>query len=286
MGSTTEISWCDATFNPWEGCTKVSPGCAHCYAEARNQRWSGGKNWGKGAPRRRTSVSNWKQPLKWDRDAGRSLNARTTIDRPRVFCASLADWLDEEVPLEWLADLLALIHAAPNLDWILLTKRPENWFHRLSLLPLDRYPQELVDWVVAWMYKDPPANVWIGATVEDQTRAEERIPLLLSIPARVRFLSCEPLLGPLDLAFTCFNGADSFGTMPGIHWAICGGESGHGARSMNPDWARELRFQCDNAGVAFFMKQMGGSRDARGELSQIPEDLRIRQFPQLTAAKD
>lgn len=150
MSANSHIEWTDHTFNPWEGCTKWSPGCKNCYAETRNKRFAGGKNWGKGAPRRRTSAANWKQPLRWNRDAGTgrflecpkcglrgnpptvcptagcsTFASEMDTARPRVFCASLADWLDDEVPVEWLADLLSLIHATPNLDWLLLSKRPE-----------------------------------------------------------------------------------------------------------------------------------------------------------------
>ncbi len=102
-----------------------------------------------------------------------------------------------------------------------------------------------------------PAHVWLGTTVENNAEATKRIPTLLDVPAAVRFLSCEPLLGPVDLAYALFNGADSFGTMPGIHWVIAGGESGGGARSAHPEWARSLRDQCRAANVPFFFKQWG-----------------------------
>ena len=186
------------------------------------------------------------------------------MPRPRVFCASLADWLDDEVPIEWLADLLALIHATPNLDWQLLTKRPELFRHRLHKISRD---SELA---CRWhMLFQAPPNVWLGTSVEDQTRAAERIPLLLQTPAAVRFLSCEPLLG--DICLSNFNprlgpGYDFEG---GIHWVIAGGESGPHARPMDPAWARSLRDQCTAAGVPFFFKQWGewlpsGQDDAQG----------------------
>ena len=126
----------------------------------------------------------------------------------------------------------------------------------------------------SWLNGKAPRNVWVGTTVEDQTRADERIPELLGIPARVRFLSCEPLLGRVDLWGT---GATS--PELGIHWVIAGGESGPGARPMQEDWASSLKHQCSAAGIAFFMKQMGGARDKRAELPDIPEDLRLRDFP-------
>lgn len=255
------IEWCDHTFNPWIGCTKVSPGCANCYAEARDLRFAEGVHWGNGAPRQRTSVDNWKQPLLWAKAAERALaehGEACGIDpaygmhvkppaRPRVFCASLADWLDDEVPVEWLADLLDLIRSTPQLDWLLLTKRPENFQRRLKAVDLF--------WGGSCLARRclPPANVWVGVTVENQAMADERIPELLSIPAKVWFLSCEPLLGPVDLRSASGGAAISVR----IDWLICGGESGSKARPMHPDWARALRDQCAAAGVAFFFKQWG-----------------------------
>lgn len=272
------IEWTDHTFNPWEGCTKVSPGCAHCYAETRNARFGGGTapNWGVGAPRRRHSVHNWNEPRRWDavaqlagefwkavQDPSCPADIRagcTYSGRPRVFCASLADVFDEEVDHKWREDLWMLIKACPNLDWLLLTKRPQNV---LNMVPL------------AWRDGGWPANVWMGTTVEDQKRADERIPILLSIPAKVRFLSCEPLLGPVDLkkglwqtiplnevhgsvlddgGYAC---REFLKPRAGINWVICGGESGPGARPMHPDWARSLRDQCASANVPFFFKQWG-----------------------------
>jgi len=278
MGENSKIEWCDMTFNPWIGCTKVSPGCAHCYAEnstpTRVARKKGHELWGKGMPRQRTSEANWRQPLKWN-DQAKAFNlAQEYLETcnparaPRVFCASLADWLDDEVPIEWLADLLRLIHETPNLDWLLLTKRPENFKPRLQAVKewLGKRVTGTNDRDIEWCYvadwlasgsgdqrasaPKPPQNVWIGATVENQQWADERIPHLLKIPARVRFLSCEPLLGPLRIK-------DALRCDVPIHWVICGGESGPKARPMHPDWARSLRDQCQAAGVAFFFKQWG-----------------------------
>lgn len=270
------IEWCDHTWNPWEGCTKVSPGCAHCYAEARSARWSGGTapNWGPGVPRRRTGAAYWRQPLVWDA-ASRHLAAAIAAGatpyigeayrRPRVFCASLADWLDHEVPVAWRADLLALIKATPHLDWLLLTKRPESWRARLAevvAMEIAEGPAGVdqcsgAALAAAWLNGAAPANVWLGTTVEDQTRADERLPHLREIPARVRFLSCEPLLGPVDLLEYGAPLGSRQPTLPGIHWVIAGGESGRGARPMHPDWARSLRAQCAAVGVPFFFKQWG-----------------------------
>lgn len=258
MAERTGIEWTDATFNPWIGCTKVSPGCANCYAETRDKRWNGGTpiHWGPGAPRQRTTT--WAQPRAWNK------KAEATGRRVRVFCASLADVFDAEIPPEWRADLWRLIRETPKLDWQLLTKRPENI---LSMLP--------PDWGHGY------SNVWLGTTTEDQKRADERIPLLTRVPAAVRFLSCEPLLGPISFRPQADNVADMVRLMEsgdaarpalldGIHWVIAGGESGPGARAMHPDWARSIRDQCVAAGVPFFFKQWGEFADP--DHTSVPRD--------------
>lgn len=250
----SHIEWTTHTFNPWIGCTKVSPGCAHCYAETLMDTRYGRVKWGAGNPRVRTSDANWKQPRRWNREAEHATS------RPRVFCASLADWLDDDhVPIEWLQDLFALIRATPNLDWLLLTKRPQNWKTRVAsaILECRSACGGRCQWLQDWLNGAPPANVWIGTTVEDQVRANERIPALLLIPARVRFLSCEPLLGPVDLAVGDPKGRTAESYHSYIHWVICGGESGSKARPMHPEWASSLRDQCAAAGVAFHFKQWG-----------------------------
>lgn len=300
----TAIEWCDHTFNPWSGCTKVSAGCQNCYAETLASRFPTLGRWGKGAKRVRTSEKYWRQPLAWDKtkivtcrydhngdgDCHIHPNGCPT-SRPRVFCASMADWLDDEVPIEWLADLLDLIRKTPNLDWILLTKRPKNWQNRMLgvirqqlagngimigdafQIASQRSDKPIAQIAGKWVLGNPPANVWIGTSVENQATADERIPLLLDIPARVRFLSCEPLLEQVDLRFPCVGthrgtGSPDCPKTPhhhhdyncvgrNIHWVIAGGESGPHARPMHPEWARSLRDQCAAAGVPFFFKQWG-----------------------------
>jgi protein gp37 len=252
-------------------------------------------------------------PLKWNREAGiqpesgnieasipKSMQRPMFATRPRVFCASLADVFDEEVPIEWLADLLKVVHDTPNLDWLLLTKRPENWFHQLVRLQgMNVQPQSLWEFVNRWLIGQFPANVWMGTSVENQKRADERIPELRKIPARVRFLSVEPMLGPVDF--------HSPASVAGIHWAIFGGESGPGARPCAIDWIRDGVKQCRAAGVAPFVKQLGSRPMSRpepppsypprsgkyvdhgdrldlidkkgGDMSEWPEDLRVREFP-------
>jgi len=288
MSEHTTIEWCDHTFNPWIGCTKVSPGCANCYAETLMDKRYGRVQWGKGNPRSRTSEANWRKLEQWNRlakaNSDSSVRAGGLEYRPRVFVASLADWLDPEVPIEWLVDLLDLIRRCQHLDFLMLTKRPELWEERLRAVVSGQQsstgnPYQFDGHMVyAWLTRGAaPDNVWIGTSVEDQQRADERIPALLRIPAKVRFLSCEPLLGPVDLAIghPKHRTADSYHAE--IHWVIVGGESGPGARPMHPDWARSLRDQCQAAGVAFFMKQMGGTRKP---FPEIPEDLMIREFPE------
>ncbi|MBP3980832.1 phage Gp37/Gp68 family protein [Acidovorax sp. JG5] len=261
MSENTKIEWCDHTFNPWEGCQKVGPGCDHCYAETRNARFAGGTaiNWGPGAPRRRTSASNWELPKRWNAQADAFMAKHGR--RQRVFCASLADVFDNAVDPQWRMDLFGLIEATPNLDWLLLTKRIGNVGNMLPVpFDFDRlYP-----------------NVWIGATIVNQAEADRDIPKLLAVPARVRFLSMEPLLGPVTLrevhsdiceidALTGDHGVlrPLLGRSKAkVHWVICGGESGPGARPMHPDWARSLRDQCQAAGVPFMFKQWGEWVDA------------------------
>lgn len=221
MAEQTEISWADATFNPWVGCTKVSPACDFCYAERDNERRKWVSGWGPGVPRRRTKT--WGNPLTWNR------KAETTGLRPRVFCASLADVFDNEVPDEWRADLWALVKATPNLRWILLTKRIGN---AAKMLPAD------------WPYP----NAGLMATLANQEEWDRDWPKLARTPATWHGVSAEPLLGPIDI-----------GTAK-PDWLIVGGESGPQHRHTSPDWVRSLRDQCAANGVAFHFKQWGGVR--------------------------
>lgn len=279
----TRIEWADHTFNPWTGCQKVSPACEHCYAESWAKR-SGIVEWGPGKPRRRTRPDLWRGPLRWDRDA----EARGI--RPRVFTVSLGDWLDPEVPIDWLADFLALVGATPNLDWLLLTKRPHLFTSRIGRVACrDGLGAGLA---ARWIEGRAPSNVWVGTTVENQRYANERMPQLFKIPAVVQFLSCEPLLGPVDLFAGCFGdravardsdepvrfGINHAGLRFGVDWVIAGGESGQKPRPMNPDWVRSIRDQCRAARVPFLFKQWGGvdKKAAGRELDGCTWD----QFPQ------
>lgn len=281
MAENTKIEWADHTFNPWTGCTKVSPACDHCYAEGWAKR-SGHVKWGSGQPRRRTSDANWRMPLKWNREAER------TGVRPRVFCASLADVFDNEVDPAWRADLFKLIADTRNLNWLLLTKRVGNVMKMANEVADMPRTGSHTGHLIAhqWRNGSPPKNVWLGATVVNQEEADRDIPKLLTVPAAKRFLSIEPMLGPMLLPFERLREWNRIALLnqqehavSRIDWVIVGGESGPGARPMSPDWARSIRDQCEEAGVALFVKQMGGSRDKRGELFDLPDDLRIREVP-------
>jgi protein gp37 len=241
MADTTKIAWTDSTFNPWIGCTDVSPGCDRCYAETWGRRF--GVEWGPHGARRRTSADYWRGPLRRQRRAAAFQRAHGR--RQRVFCASLADVFDNQVPPEWREDLFKLVRACPDLDWQVLTKRPQNMARFLPPDWGDGYP-----------------NVWLGATTESQEYFDQRMPILARAPAIVRFVSYEPAVGPLRITDAAAR----------PDWLICGGESGPGARMMPPEWARDIRDQCASAGVSFFMKQMT-------KLAPIPDDLFVRQFP-------
>ena len=277
MSEQTKIEWCDSTFNPWIGCTRVSPACDDCYAARSTPARTLGVAWGQGEPRRLTGKSNWAHPRRWQADAPTWQAAMGR--RQRVFCASLADWLDNEVPIQWLVDLLELVRSTPDLDWLLLSKRIGNWDSRISeaIGFLDEqtpaaYPLPLRHWLCHWLDGDEaPRNVWLGSTVVNQVEVDRDVPKLLRVPAAVRFLSVEPMLGPIDLERPrpgpdLDQGGGRMICQPwliqsGIDWVICGGESGPKARPMHPDWARSLRDQCADAGVPFLFKQWGEWRE-------------------------
>lgn len=260
MAETTEISWAHSTFNPWIGCTRVSPGCDHCYAAALMDERYGRVKWGAGEARSRTKT--WDQPLRWNKQAAAS-------GEPwRVFCASLADVFDNEVPGEWRQDLGQLICDTPHLTWMLLTKRIGN--------------------VPAMMERDfrwehCPGNVWLGATVVNQAEADRDIPKLLEADARLRWLSMEPLLGPVDLRDPPNDiGEPRYSYLDEelerrIDWVIVGGESGRTPRPMDPKWAQSIRDQCVRHGVPFHFKQWGGTRPKSN--GHLLDGVEHRAFP-------
>lgn len=223
MGQNSAIEWTDHTFNPWWGCIKVSQGCKNCYAETLSSRY-GHDVWGPTNKRRTFGENHWLEPIKWNK------SAELQNVRMRVFCASMADVFEDNPGVESeRAKLWSLISVTPMLDWLLLTKRPENI-------------QRLTPWRNDW-----PTNVWAMTSIEDQDTAEERLPLLIQVPAVVRGLSVEPLLGKVNLE----------PWLNRVQWVIVGGESGPGARPMDIAWVRSIRDQCLNHGVPFFFKQWG-----------------------------
>lgn len=242
MADETGISWTDHTFNPWWGCTAIAPGCDNCYAAALDKR-TGGDYWNPKTKPRATSLSNRRKVFRWNEQA--EIENR----RHRVFCGSMMDWCDKNAPEGALDDLWQLIKETPMLDWQLLTKR--------ATLIKDRLPE---DWGNGY------ENVWLGVTVENREFGFLRVDELKDIPARVRFLSIEPLLedlGPMNLS--------------GIHWAIVGGESGPGARPMKEDWALNAVNECITQNVPVWFKQWGGNTKDKGgcviggdELKQWP----------------
>lgn len=293
MSAGSKIEWTDHTFNPWWGCTKVSPGCDHCYAETQARRW--GTKWGTDAERRTFGADHWAEPLAWNAAAEREGKRR------RVFCASMADLFEPDAPAGELARLWALIRVTPWLDWQLLTKRPQFIAKNLP-----------DDWGAGY------PNVWLGTSVESQDYAW-RIEKLLAVPAVVRFLSCEPLLGPLDFSLVT-HGEDwrevqALDPRPGLglHWVIFGGESGPGARPLDVAWIRDGVAQCRAAGVPVFVKQLGAKpyeehgppaaveiarrtgagpvvaffprlADRKGgDMAEWPADLQVREFPAVRA---
>ena len=236
MAGISKIEWTDSTFNPWVGCTKIKrakgkpSACDFCYAEKWAKR-SGQVTWGD-HPRRRTTVSYWNAPLAWNKRAAEFQSKFGR--RQRVFCASLADVFDNQVDPKWRADLFELIHSCHQLDWLLLTKRPQNI--RKMLPP---------DWGSGY------ANVWLGTTAEDADAYQQRVSHLLALPAAIRFVSYEPALGPL-------GPISISGRVP--DWIIIGGESGVRAdllRETRPQWARDAIAECRRENVAPFLKQWG-----------------------------
>ena len=267
MGERTGIAWCHSTFNPVLGCTKLdspSPAgsaCASCYAATLSVRYgrkdsAGRALWDPHAERHVTSPAYWRAPHAW------AASAAARGEPHRVFCGSMCDWADLRIPRQVHRELWDLIRATPALTWLMLSKRVQNI---PKLLP--------PDWGEGW------PHVWLGCTTENQLETDRRLALLTRIPARVRFISGEPLLEQIDASRWLGRG--------GVGWVICGGESaGAKARPMRPAWARSLRDQCQAAGAAFFMKQTGSARadwpgvTGKGDdIGQFPGDLQLQELP-------
>lgn len=241
MGENTKIEWCEHTHNFWVGCQKVSPACDHCYAESWAKRSGHPELWD--GERRRTKT--WAEPHKWNRRA---------IARPKVFTNSLADFFDNQIPNEWRQDAWRVIDETPNLDWLILTKRPQN---------IEKMLPDFNGWGSGW------PNVWLGMTAENQEEYDRRANHLYKVPAAVRFISYEPALGPLTI------GRDA-----PLDWLIAGGESGPHCRTAKMSWFEDIRDQCKRQGIFFFMKQIGGKRKP---FPEIPTGLMVREFPRSVA---
>lgn len=285
----TKIEWTDMTWNPVTGCTPISEGCQNCYAKRMAKRLAGRCGYPKDDPFLVTlHPERLNEPMKWKTPR-------------RVFVCSMGDLFHEDVPFEYIHGIWDIIKAYPQHTFLILTKRPQRMAEVVNRI----YGLERLGWSKGFW-----DHVWLGVTAENQQRANERIPILLQIPAAVRFVSVEPMLGPVDLSewlggtwycetcectvdpefvpfseihYPCENYLDF---IPGIDWVICGGETGPGARPMHPDWVRSLVLQCKNAGVPIFVKQMGSvwakahsSDRASNRPEEWPEDLRIRELP-------
>lgn len=329
MSAQTTIEWTDRTWNPTRGCSRVSPGCENCYAERvaarftkRGLAYHGLAKIGKNGPRWTGEVVLVKdalhEPLSWKKPC-------------RVFVNSMSDLFHEKLTNEQIAAVFGVMAACPQHTFQILTKRSvrmREWFEWVAVRANDgraMFPHDDDGWHVRQLlYVSakradaevpshhggpwPLPNVWLGVSVEDQQRADERIRDLVAVPASVHFLSCEPLLGPLEDLTTTIGTAmldeDVLGKkLHGVDWIIIGGESGPGAREMKVEWAWSIIEQCRAAKVAVFLKQMGSkpTTDHRtrpdgedwiwttmcrsgkgGDMSEWPARYRIREFPEVS----
>lgn len=339
MSEKTKIEWANSTASPWTGCTEASPGCANCYARAMAKRY-GWCEWGNGKPRHRfegfhANVMRMnRKPLVCDTCGHvqkmhdfRCLQCDTRYPRRRRLFPSACDWLDDEMPIEWLAESLVTMHQADQLIKLLLTKRPENWMRLMEAASKAPMRESTYQWLQLWILGQAPENFWIGTSIENQDQ-DYRIKHLLQTPAKVRFLSLEPLLGPIDISSGTYASDgkgvvwDAFGNVahtpycdytakgPGIDWVIVGGESGPKARPCDVEWIRDIVRQCKAAGVPCFVKQLGAhpfsngtpnvwpiktrfgdtkngetrpilKHPKGGDMSEWPENLRVREFPKV-----
>jgi protein gp37 len=287
------IQWTDATWNPTTGCTKVSPGCAHCYIERTPAFRIAGRKFVNGATDLQLHANRIEQPLHWKKPR-------------RVFVNSLSDLFHPDVPETFIDSVFAVMALAPQHTFQVLTKRPQRMRAYVNAIVDDR--KRFTAWAanasraripqsIGRAGEAPPRwplpNVWLGVSVENQRFADERIPLLLQTPAAVRFISAEPLLGPVDLYPQWMPPAGYTSCFPRLDWVIAGGESGPGARDCDLEWLRSLHRECAQAGVAFFLKQLGRQprvgagvylnlRDKHGgDITEWPADVPcVREFPQ------
>lgn len=248
----TKISWCDKVWNPVTGCTKVSEGCHNCYAEkmAKRLQAMGQPHYanGFGVTCHEDALDT---PLRWRKPA-------------RIFVNSMSDLFHKDVPIEFIWRIIEIAYQASQHDFLILTKRPERMLDVLTRS--------------SWWNNDTPSNIWLGVSVENQKAVDERIPVLLEIPAAVRFLSCEPLLESVNLKlFGIFRYGDGLlcRNIDLINWVIVGGESGPRYRQMELGWARSIRDQCQNAKIPFFFKQTGGLHHG----SDLLDGVEYKEFP-------
>lgn len=320
----TSIEWTNATWNPVRGCSRVSPGCDNCFAMCQAHRFSGPGKPYEGLTTIRRGKVDWtgsarlvpsmlEQPLRWKKPR-------------RIFVNSMSDLFHESLSDEDIDRVFAIMARCPQHTFQVLTKRPKRMLEyfadvqarsvaweetdeiREAQSDVDGFDDNKTEWglrltrqneealqnVRAFWDGVPLPNVWLGVSAENQEQADKRIPLLLQCPAAVRFVSAEPLLGPIDLIYAAFDGSWGVEDMGRLDWVIVGGESGHGARPCNVEWIRSIVKQCGDAGVPVFVKQLGaepvdghGWRDYRishnkgGNMLEWPDDLRVREFPEV-----
>jgi len=290
----TKIEWCDEVWNPVTGCTKVSAGCKNCYAERMAKRLAGRFGYPPAPDQFKVTLHPelLNKPLGWKKPR-------------RVFVNSMSDLFHEDVPFEFIDFVFLIAESTSEHIHSILTKRPDrmrmyftyvqgthlgDWNAHFDLAV--RGLRKLLDNRSVGLYHKklrnlsyksdwPLSNVWLGVSVEDQKTANERLPILVETPAAKRFVSCEPLLGPVDLAewiSPCAGNCD--GQKYPIDWVIVGGESGPGARPMEIEWAENIVTQCEVVGIPVFMKQLGGYPDKRNRMEEWPEELRVREWPE------
>lgn len=265
MGKQTKIEWCDATFNPWTGCSPVSDGCVKCYAKRITERW--GKIFVK---RSRTGIGTWNLPERLERRAVK------TGQPIKLFCGSMCDWLDDQAAPGWRSGILDLIAKTPHVTWLLLTKRPENWFGQMRRIVQAENgiaAKLALDWTE---YDQAPENIWFGVTAENQEMWNKRVKTLRCIPAKIKWVSAEPLLEEI---------IPSQNDMSFVNWVVAGGEKGKGARLCEKTWLSELHFVCEKNKVPFFFKQWGSNTPA---CDKYYADLlsMCRQWPEIVERSD
>jgi len=266
MADNTKIEWCDASWSPITGCTPISEGCAHCYAKKMATRLKGRFGYPEDDPFKVTfHPDRLTHPLKWKKPK-------------RIFVCSMGDLFHKDVSYRWIDQVFLMPVLCPQHTFLILTKRPDVMAFYLQdrMLPGRLVPKHLqrIQWLLQIQW--PLPNVWLGVTAENQKTADERIPILLQIPAAVRFVSIEPMLGPIDLnkrELLIDKSRFKYTVGNYLDWVITGAETGPGARYMNPDWARDIRDQCKQANVPFFIKKISNK-------SPIPDDLMIREHPE------